>query len=163
MFRNLLMATALALLAGCGRPAAEKELAPPGSEPQTEGSPAPAARPHDWRMVEHGGSADLDFGDGDWAEGESDFHLSCLPGSGKVEVSWEGEPGPATVGAGAAEAAWRSGDSVPADHPVLRALRGGESLRVGAQGASVPLVSTAAGKAEVETFFAYCARPAAAG
>ena len=70
MIRNLVLAAAAALLVtGCSK-AAQKEVAPPGSEPQTEGVPAPAPPPlaaNDWHFVTEGGSADLDYGDGDWA------------------------------------------------------------------------------------------------
>jgi hypothetical protein len=165
MIRKILLAAAAAcLVSACGKPAT-KEVAPPGSEPQTEAVPAPASppsAPHDWHFVAHGGSADLDFGDGDWAEGASDFHLSCLPNSQKVEVSWQGWPDPSLFGASGAEATWHANDTIATDDPVLKAFRATGSIRRGSRDMQSTMQGSAAGKAEVEKFFAYCttAQPA---
>ena len=113
---------------------------------------------YDWHFLTHGGSGDLDFGDGDWAGGTSLFHLSCLPGSGGVEMSW-GEPGEAVLTAGTATGTFQADARVPVDHPVFAALRAGGTIAVGFGGSDLRLEAHPEGKAELERFFAYCSTP----
>lgn len=110
---------------------------------------------YDWRFTPHGGSADLDFGDGDWAEGVSLFHLSCLPRSRRVEASW-GHDGEAVLTAATATGTFQAEGSTPTDHPVFAALRETGSLALGREGSDLTLTGTAQGKAEIGAFFDYC-------
>jgi len=158
MIRTLAATAMLGLyvgLAGC-QPASETEAnltaGRMGETPM--GEPIPAA--YDWHFLAHGGSGDLDFGDGDWVEGVSLFHASCLPGSGTLTVSW-GYPDEAVLTA--ATGTFAADQSVASDHPVFSALRAGGTLAVGLNGADMMLEAKAAGQEQLEAFFAYCARP----
>jgi hypothetical protein len=116
---------------------------------------------YDWNWRPHGGSADLDFGDGDWAEGVSLFQLSCLPGSGNVEASWGSET-PVRLTAGGATLDLTAQEAgAPAGDPVFKALRASGELTVAQAGSAKTLVGKAAGKKAVEEFFAYCTTPLA--
>lgn len=160
--RFVVILAAAAALAAC-QPAAPEKAAPAGSEPQPEGNPAPAGPPVaaalDWHFMAHGGSADLDYGDGDWAEGTSKFHMSCLPNSKSIEVSLA-KDGQATLMSGDKSVAVEADSSTPADNPALAAFRASGALSVAQGGPFEILNATEAGKAEVEKFFAYCTRPA---
>ncbi len=110
---------------------------------------------YDWHVVVHGGSANLDFGDGDWAEGVSLFHLSCLPGSDQVEMSW-GYPENAVLTSRTATGTFEADARAGLDHPVFAALRASGSLAVGLSGADMTLTAKAAGRDALATFFDYC-------
>jgi hypothetical protein len=113
---------------------------------------------YDWAFTPHGGSADLDYGDGDRAEGAGVFHLSCLPNSQSVTPSWASD-GEAVLTSATATGTFRADAEVPADHPVLQALRRTGNLAVGLNGADMTLEAKPAGKARLEAFFAYCTTP----
>lgn len=158
--RLILIAAAAVALSACN-PSSANKAAPAGSEPQPEGAPAPAAPPApalDWHFMTEGGSADLDFGDGDWAEGTSAFHMSCLPNSKSIEVSLA-KDGQATLSSGGQSVTVEADSSTPADGPALAAFRASGSLTVAQGDPPQTFNATSAGKAEVEKFFAYCTRP----
>ena len=163
MIRHLLTAGALAALCAC-QPAAQKaapaEATPaattPGAPAVTSTTEVPAA--YDWSFNTHGGSADLDFGDGDQAEGASLFHLSCLPNSAKVEMSW-GYPHTATLASGGHSATFDADASAPAGHPVFAALRATRTLTMNEEGAVTVMTAKAAGGAALDGFFNYCTTP----
>jgi hypothetical protein len=169
MIRKLLTLTILAAVCAC-KPVEDKAL-PPGTEPQTEPVPAPAPPPeaavepasaaNDWHFMTHGGSADLAFGDGDWAEGVILLQLSCLPNSGTVEMSWN-EDGPATLASAGRTATFPARASVPARSPVFVGLRSTGAMNATIGGEQLALTGSAAGKTEIEKFFAYCTTPAPA-
>ena len=157
MIRQLAIAAAVMGLAACQPAAAPAE---PAAEPAAA-EPVEISTIYDWNWRAHGGSADLDFGDGDWAEGVSLFQLSCLPGSGRVEASW-GADQPARLSSGGStldltvqEAGASAGD------PVFKALRASGELTVTQANSAKTLVGKAAGKKAVEEFFAYCTTPPA--
>lgn len=160
------MRTALVLATVCGlaacQPAAQKaapaEAAPvPASAPAvTSTTEVPAT--YDWTFNTHGGSADLDFGDGDPAEGVSLFHLSCLPNSARVEMSW-GYPHKATLSSGGHSATFDADASAPAGHPVFAALRSTRTLTMNEEGAVTVMAAKAAGSAALDGFFNYCTTP----
>lgn len=148
-------------LAAC-QPAAREEAAPAADAGPAAAASAqdPGAIPasYDWAWRAHGGSADLDFGDGDWAEGVSLLHFSCLPNSRKVEVSW-GYPKPATLSSGGTSAELQADASVETSAPVIVALRLSGAIDLTLDGSTQSLVGKAAGKKAVEEFFAYCTTP----
>ncbi len=162
------MRTALVLAAVCGlaacQPGAQKAApaeptpaaTPPGAPAVTSTTEVPAA--YDWSFNTHGGSADLDFGDGDLAEGVSLFHLSCLPNSAKVEMSW-GYPHKATLNSGSHSATFDADASAPAGHPVFAALRATRTLTMNEEGAVTVMTAKAAGGAALDGFFNYCTKP----
>ena len=157
MIRTLIAPTltaALGLLVAACEPTAQREI-----EATAEAAALPAGEPvpdaYDWHVLAHGGSADLDFGDGDWAEGVSLFHLSCLPGSERVEMSW-GYPGDAVLTSQTATGTFKADARVPMDHPVFAALRSSGSLAVGLSGADMTLTAKPAGREQIEAFFEYC-------
>ncbi|CAL1692921.1 hypothetical protein MMB232_03104 [Brevundimonas subvibrioides] len=113
---------------------------------------------YDWSFVAHGGSADLDFGDGDWAEGVSLFHMSCLPDSQVVRASWDGGS-EAVLTSGTATGTFRREVDAAADHPVFAALREGNALAVGMDDADLTLAAKAPGRAQIKAFFDYCTHP----
>jgi len=115
---------------------------------------------YDWSFVAHGGSGDLDFGDGDWAEGVSLFHASCLPDSQSVNLSW-GESSDAVLTAGTATGTFRANQVVPTDDAVIRALMDTGALAVGLNGEDMVLTGKAAGRAQLAAFLDYCTTPAA--
>lgn len=156
MIRQFLIAAAVAGLAACQPAAAPAEPAEAAATPE----PVEISTIYDWSWRAHGGSADLDFGDGDWAEGVSLFHLSCLPGSQKVEASWGNEDA-ATLSSGGQSIELAAADAaMPADHPVVRALRASAEITVSQAASAKRLVGRAGGKQAIEEFFAYCAGPA---
>ena len=111
------------------QPPADPAANPAAGDGNAANAAAPAASAvpaaYDWTFSTHGGSGDLDFGDGDQAEGVSLFHLSCLPNSGRVEMSWRQE-GPATLSAGGQSERFggrRVGERDPARAPALRTQR----------------------------------------
>lgn len=115
---------------------------------------------YDWHYTLEGGSGDLDFGDGDWAEGKRLISLSCLPNSQEVRLHLGDEPD-VVLTAGTATGTFRNDAPVPANHAVFSALRTGESLSVGSDRGDLTLEGTAEGKRELEAFFAYCTTPLA--
>lgn len=155
MIRTLTALAALTLLVAC-QPASGDGSDGSGAE----ALPDPKAVPdsYDWSFVTHGGSADLDFGDGDWAEGVSLLHLSCLPDSQKVQLSWDGS-GDAVLTSGTATGTFHQGVDVAADHPVFSALRSGETLAVGVDNSDMTLNAKAEGETQLEAFFHYCTTP----
>ena len=166
MNRSLTAFAAAAALALAACQPASTEVAPPGSEPQPEPAAAPPAATaaevpanFDWHFVTHGGSGDLSFGDGDWAEGESLVQLSCLPNSQNVSISWgNAEPAKLSSGGHSVDLAARNPAAAPAD-PVFKALRASGELTIVQGGASRTLSAKDAGKKAVEDFFAYCTMP----
>ena len=170
MYRKLAVfaAPVLALALAACQPAADKE-APAGSEPQPEpvaAPPAPAAEApaavpasYDWSWRAHGGSADLDFGDGDWAEGVSLFHLSCLPNSQNVSISW-GNAEAAKLSSGGHELDLAAHDAAgAATDPVFKALRVSGELSITQASGARTLIGKEPGKKALEAFFAYCTTP----
>ena len=157
MIRTLIaptLAAALGLLAAACNPTSEKASGVTGggtAAPRGDRMPAT----YDWHVLIHGGSADLDFGDGDWVEGVSLFHLSCLPGSGQVEMSW-GYPENAVLTSRTATGTFEADARAGTDHPVFAALRDSGSIAVGLSGADMTLTAKAAGREEIAAFFDYC-------
>ena len=156
MIRSLVVAGAVASLAalslvacqpsGAGEPPAGQAAPPPGDA-------MPAT--YDWHFTPHGGTGELDFGDGDWAEGVSVFTLSCLPERKTVEMNW-GYEDEAVLTSGTATGTFEPSASVPTDHPVMTALKASGTLAVGLSGADMRLVAKDAGKGEIAAFFDYC-------
>lgn len=134
--------------------------APEGEVRPTSGV-APAAQDarvepnYDWSTYIHGGSADLDFGDGNWSEGVSLFTLSCLPLSGEVTMSW-GDGREAVLTAGTATETFAPSAKASTSHPVIAALKDTGTLAVGRDGTDMRLVAKAQGRADLSEFFAYC-------
>jgi hypothetical protein len=114
----------------------------------------------DWVMDVHGGSADITFGDGDIAEGESLLSLACLPGSNRTEPSWI-EEGPATLRSGSASADLQAGASLPLDHPVLQAWRSSGEIALVRNGQEQRLAAKKPGREVIADFVDYCSKPAA--
>jgi len=164
------IAAAVSALALAACQPASKEEAPPGSEPQPDGvaapkEPAPAAAAgeipanFDWHFVAHGGSGDLDFGDGDWAEGASLFHLSCLPNSQNVSISW-GNAQPAKLSSGGHTLDLIADDAAgSATDPVFKSLRASGELQIAQGDTTRTLTAKEPGKKALEAFFAYCTAP----
>ena len=121
------------------------------AQPQGEAMPAS----YDWHFTPHGGSGDLDFGDGDWAEGVSVFHLSCRPDTRTVAMSWDYQE-EAVLTAGTATGTFQPDSSAPTNHPVFAALKASGALNVGLSAADMRLVAKDAGKVQLADFFAYC-------
>ena len=132
---------------------------PAAAQNQALSTNAAAAVPasYDWHFLAHGGSGDLDFGDGDWAEGDKLLSLSCLPGSGTVELGG----GPVGLRAGGQSISIGDDSRTPVTHPVLQALRSTGNVTVASEGSERNLVAKPDGKRELERFFAYCTTPAA--
>ena len=120
------------------------------------------AAANDWHFMTHGGSADLQYGDGDWAEGNSLFNMSCLPNSKTVEISLPND-GKATLMAGGQSTEIEADSSTSTDNAALKAFRASGALDVAQGGPFEHYNGQAAGKAEVEKFFAYCTSPAPQG
>lgn len=110
---------------------------------------------HDWHLTLHGGSGDLAFGDGDWAEGERLLQLSCLPRSGQAEITWPGE-GEAVLTAGTATETVAHASRMSTGHPVMTAFKDTGAITVGRGETDHRLVAQAAGRGELADFFAYC-------
>jgi hypothetical protein len=110
---------------------------------------------YDWAFTLHGGSGDLQFGDGDWAEGEHLFALSCLPRSRQVEMTWPGG-GEAVLTAGTATGTFEHAGRAPTDHPVFAALKTSGVIAVGRSGSDLRLSAEREGRAALADFFAYC-------
>jgi hypothetical protein len=156
MIRSLAVSAAVVALAAVSlvacQPSGEGEPAT-GQATRAPGEAMPAT--YDWHFLAHGGTGELDFGDGDWAEGVSVFTLSCLPGSRAVEMSW-GYEEEAVLTAGTATGTFRPGASATTDHPVITALEASGAIDVGLSAADMRLVGKDAGKAEIAAFFDYC-------
>lgn len=142
----------LALTSACQPGAPEREAAAAG-DGQVFDDAVPAD--YDWAFTLHGGSGGLQFGDGDWAEGEHLFALSCLPRSRHVEMTWP-EGGEAVLTAGTATGTFDHGGRAPTDHPVFTALKTSGVIAVGRGGSNLRLAAERAGRAAVADFFAYC-------
>ena len=151
MIRSLVVSAAVAALASASLIACQPSEATQTGV--TSGDAIPAT--YDWHFTPHGGTGELDFGDGDWSEGTSVFTLSCLPDTRTVRLSW-GEEGEAVLTSGTATDTFQSSTPVPTDHPVLTALKSSGALDVGRGGTDMRLVGKDAGKAEIRAFFDYC-------
>ena len=156
MIRSLVVSAAVVSLAALSLVACQ----PSGEAAKTAGEatlPSGDAMPatYDWHFVAHGGTGELDFGDGDWAEGVSVFTLSCLPDSKSVQMNW-GFDEEAVLTSGTATGTFQPATDVPTDHPVLAALKSSGAIDVGLSGADMRLVAKDAGKAEITAFFDYC-------
>lgn len=172
MIRTL-SAGALAGLAACQPAATDNAVpanaaAPAANTASAEGNavnavtPAPVPAAYDWHHATHGGSGDLDFGDGDPAEGVSLFHLSCLPNSGRVELSWSDQV-PATLSTGGQSERFEADASAAVTRPVLQALRASGNLTLSVNGRAMQLDAKPAGRTAVADFFRYCGAAAARG
>ena len=157
MFKGPPMIRVLTVFAlGCGLSACQPSTT---GEAKT-GAPGASAVPasYDWSFVPHGGSGDLDFGDGDWAEGVSLFSASCLPNSKSVTLSW-GAPGEAVLTAGTATGTFQANAAVATDTPVITALVETGEVTVGLRGEDRLLTGKAAGKVQLQAFLDYCTTP----
>lgn len=156
MIRSLAVSAAVMSMAAVSLVACQ----PTGSETDENGA-GPVVRgdamppTYDWHFLAHGGTGELDFGDGDWAEGVSVFTLSCRPETKSVEMSW-GYEEEAVLTAGTATGTFRPNSSAPTDHPVISALKGSGVINVGLSQADMRLVGKEAGRAEIAAFFDYC-------
>jgi hypothetical protein len=176
MIKHSLAAAALISLAACGSgtkagnntasanaaAAAPAPTAPAANQaaaaPQNAQATAPqAAVPanFEWVMDVHGGSADITFGDGDLAEGESLLSFACLPGSKRTEPSWNAEQ-PATLRSGSASADLKADASLPLDHPVVRAWRSSGEIILVKNGQEHRLAAKQPGREVIADFFDYC-------
>lgn len=155
MIRSLI-AVGFAMGLGACQPVSGNGGDATGEAIRVGGDPVPPD--YDWHFVAHGGSADLDFGDGDWAEGVSLFHMSCLPDSQRVGTSWDGT-GEAVLTSGTATGTFRRDRDAAADHPVFAALRDGNALAVGLDDADLTLTAKDAGRTQIAAFFDYCTTP----
>lgn len=155
MIRTLsAVAVAIALTLAACQPSGQGEAEPTaGQATLPSGDALPAT--YDWHFVAHGGSGDLDFGDGDWAEGVSVFGMSCLPQSKAVAMTW-GHEEEAVLTSGTATGTFRPAVSVPTDHPVITALKSSGAIDVGLSGADMRLVAKESGKGAIAAFFDYC-------
>lgn len=156
MIRSLAVAAAIVSLAAVSlvacQPSGEVEQAA-GQATLPSGDTMPAT--YDWHFTPHGGTGELDFGDGDWAEGVSVFTLSCLPERKTVEMSW-GYEEEAVLTSGTATGTFQPAATVSTDHPVMTALKASGAIDVGLSAADMRLVAKHAGKAEIAAFFDYC-------
>lgn len=152
MIRTLSVVTIALTLAAC-QPSGQGEAAPAGQATLPSGEAMPAT--YDWHFVAHGGSGELDFGDGDWAEGVSVFTLSCLPDSKTVQMTW-GYEKEAVLTSGTATGTFQPATSVPTDHPVITALKASGAIDVGLGGGDMRLVARDSGKGAIAAFFDYC-------
>lgn len=156
MIRSLAVSAAVVALAAVSlvacQPSADVEPTA-GQAALPAGEVMPAT--YDWHFTAHGGTGELDFGDGDWAEGVSVFTLSCRPETRSVEMSW-GYEEEAVLTSGTATGTFRPGGSAPTDHPVISALKDSGTINVGLSQADMRLVGKDAGKAEITAFFDYC-------
>lgn len=107
----------------------------------------------DWAFLTHGGSGDLWFGDGNWADGENLLGFSCLPDSGEISLSGER---PLSVRAGGQAAMLQPDNPVPTSHPVLQALRSSGSLVMVEGGSERVLAAKVEGRQALSDFFRYC-------
>lgn len=146
-------AVAIALTLAACQPSGQGEAAPTSQATLPSGDPMPAT--YDWHFTPHGGTGELDFGDGDWAEGVSVFGMSCLPESKTVQMNW-GREDAAVLTSGTATGTFQPATGVPTDHPVLAALKSSGAIDVGLSGTDMRLVAKDAGKAEIAGFFDYC-------
>ncbi len=110
---------------------------------------------YDWAFTLHGGSGDLQFGDGDWAEGEHLFALSCLPRSRQIEMTWPGG-GEAVLTAGTATGTFAHASRAATDHPVFAALKTSGVISLGRGGSDLRLSAEREGRAALADFLAYC-------
>jgi hypothetical protein len=126
---------------------------------QAAGTPVPAS--YDWNFVTHGGIGEVDFGDGDWAEGVSLLHVWCLPGSGGVNMDVRAqEEGSLTLRVGAASLTRPASSETPTPltHPVLRALREGGAATINDGRTEHTLTAKADGRRQLTEFFDYCSK-----
>lgn len=147
----VVMSMAAVSLVACQPSGEAAKTAGEASLPSGDAMPAT----YDWHFTAHGGTGELDFGDGDWAEGVSVFTLSCRPETKSVEMSW-GYEEEAVLTAGTATGTFHPNSSTPTDHPVISALKGSGVINVGLSQADMRLVGKDAGKAEMTAFFDYC-------
>ena len=156
MIRPLAVAAAVASLAALSLVACQ----PSGEAGKTAGDAAlppgdaiPAT--YDWHFYAHGGTGEMDFGDGDWAEGISLFGLSCLPNSRSVQMNW-GFDEEAVLTSGTATGTFQPGTSAATDDPVITALKSSGAIDVGLSGADMRLVAKTSGRGAIAAFFDYC-------
>jgi hypothetical protein len=109
----------------------------------------------EWVMDVHGGSADITFGDGDLAEGESLLSFACLPGSKRTEPSWNAEQ-PATPALRVRQRGPQGGRSLPLDHPVVQAWRSSGEIILVRNGQEHRLPAKQPGREVIADFFDYC-------
>ena len=152
MIRTLSVVAIALTLAAC-QPSGQGETGTSGPATLPSGDALPAT--YDWYFVPHGGTGELDFGDGDWAEGVSVFGMSCLPNTKSVQMTWGFEQ-EAVLTSGTATGTFRPSAAVPTDHPVLTALKSSGAIDVGLSGADMRLVAKDTGKAAIAEFFDYC-------
>jgi hypothetical protein len=181
MIRLSIAATVFVSLAGCGSgtkagnntaaaDAGNQNVAAPAAAAPAANAAAPAPQnaqaaagpavpaSYDWVLDVHGGSAQIIFGDGDIAEGESLLSFSCLPGSNETEANWI-EERPATLRSGAASADLQPDSTMKLDHPVLQALRSSGEIRLVRNGQEQRLAAKKVGKDALADFFEYCGKP----
>ncbi len=151
MIRTLSVVAVAMTLVACQPSGQGEPTEGPAARLSGEGVPAN----YDWHFTPHGGTGELDFGDGDWAEGVSVFTLSCLPDSQTVEMTW-GYEEDAVLTSGTATGTFRPASRVPTDHPVMAALKSSGAIDVGLSAADMRLVAKDAGKGEIAAFFDYC-------
>jgi hypothetical protein len=113
-------------------------------------------RGYNWNFVIHGGNGDLDFGNGDWAEGVSLLGMWCLPGSDRISLS-PPQSGSARLVAGRASLTVDTEREFPVSHPLLTALRSSGSIRVITTSSNYLLVARGEGRRQLAQFFGYCA------
>lgn len=153
MIRTVSAAAVALTLAAC-QPSGQGEAEPAaGQAAPPSGDALPAT--YDWYFTPHGGTGELDFGDGDWSEGVRVFTLSCLPETKTVQMNW-GQEDAAVLTSGTATGTFQPATSVPTDHPVLTALKASGALDAGLGETAMRLVAKDAGKAEITAFFDYC-------
>ena len=153
MIRTVSVAAIALTLAAC-QPSGQGETAPPAGQANLPSGDAMPAT-YDWYFTPHGGTGELDFGDGDWAEGVSVFGMSCLPNTKTVQMNW-GYEEEAVLTSGTATGTFRPATAVPTDHPVLTALKSSGAIDVGLSGADMRLVAKDTGKGAIAAFFDYC-------
>ncbi len=161
--RQLIVAAAglCLVVSACERgaaPDAPIDASPAAPAAASAGTVAPAA--FDWGFYAHGGSGDLTFGDGDWAEGASLLSMSCLPGSGRVSVSGEfADQVTLTAGdvtATVGDSGGPLGIAIPTAAPVMAAFRQTRSLSLATPAGPQLMAAKPEGGAAVEAFFVYC-------
>lgn len=135
-------------------PTVTNTAAAPSTPSQNQATSAAVPASYDWHFLTHGGSGDLDFGDGDWAEGVKLLSFSCLPASGKADLAVIGG---VTLRAGGETLTLAENASTPLTHPVLAAFRSSGEIILVDGSSERRLTAKADGRREVERFFTYCA------
>ena len=123
-----------------------------GALPQDAQAQRRRVAAYDWYFVTHGGSGELIFGDGDWAEGASLLSLYCLPSSGTVALSGDN----VVLRAGGQSLTSSTDAPINVESPVLRALRTTGIVRMIRDRTSRTLTAHAAGRRALRQFMDYC-------